>query len=82
MGWVYQKKNNHTCKAPSSESGAAVGDIWQCSCGKMWRVKKVDHGDQRDPGPWLTYEEYNGPVPAQKTGLPRDNNGLYAPGTK
>lgn len=92
MGWVYRKKFDHVCGKPAGSKDVSIGDIWQCDCGQLWRVKRKGF-DQRDNNSWSEWEVYDGPVPQQKTGYavhklatpgegPDDTSGIYAPGTK
>ena len=67
--WVYRDKDNHKCQKPPGGYDVKVGDIWECDCGKMFRVDKVQaKGDQRDTYWDIVVSEYAGLVPTQRTG--------------
>lgn len=50
-----QKYWSNSVEVRTRRGAAAVGTIWQCDCGKIWRFKNIDSNS----GSWYLLEDYD-----------------------
>ena len=46
--WIKRKADEHKCQMPTWTRDVARGDIWQCNCGRQWKVDSISWGDYRE----------------------------------
>lgn len=71
--WIKAKRNEHKCDYPKYgvPHDTAVGDVWECKCGRQWRVEsiKVIPGYPHSPDPREHGDTYKAEFVEVPTGI-------------